>query len=293
MSRTNQRISSDGMRSQNRISSSTSSISPEVKRMIDNGFAGSPLTLAALSELSTSIKKNVFGGSVASNFGLLPICGNTLSDSLYWLFMPSGATFYAVNNNFVSGDYLETGVSAGLKGNGVNKSLNPLLGQQSYSVSSMCIGVYGIEFLTNGAFNCFIGGGGGTNNHTQLVGWSTFAGVGGWIANLDVLGVTVSTVLTSAHFSLNANSATFLGGYVNGVLSGSQTAQRVTAFVGDFSLSVYSRTINGTFPGLYNASNFSSMRCRTAYFSPGLSNQQLASLHSAIDLFNTRLGRNI
>lgn len=54
------------------------------------------------------------------------LCGaDNLSGALVKLKTPSGVSRILTNNNFVSGDYVASGSTAGLLGNGINKNLQP------------------------------------------------------------------------------------------------------------------------------------------------------------------------
>lgn len=96
-------------------------------RVIANGGTVSGSTLTAVSNFCRSIEA---AGLRDRFFRLNLFCGTGLSAALVPLYRgqsPSGTQYgntTDTNNNFVSGDYVETGSTGGLKGNGSTKAIN-------------------------------------------------------------------------------------------------------------------------------------------------------------------------
>ena len=96
------------------------------RRVIDNGGSVSAFTLAAVSEFCHAMDRS---GVRSRLFRLNLFCGNSISAALVPLYR--GPSFFVrqlgnttdTNANFVSGDYIETGTSGGLAGNGSTKRL--------------------------------------------------------------------------------------------------------------------------------------------------------------------------
>jgi hypothetical protein len=113
--------------------------------VLANGGTVSSTTLSAVSTFCRSI--DATAGLRACFYRLNLFCGTGLSACLVPLYRgpASGGTQYGntteTNNNFVSGDYNETGSSSGLTGNGTSKWLNTGVPANFLSASNIHMGV--------------------------------------------------------------------------------------------------------------------------------------------------------
>lgn len=120
-------------------------------RVISNSGNVSASTLQAVSAFCRSID----AAGIRSKFRRLNLfCGTGLAAALVPLYRSAsfGGTTYGnttdTNNNFVSGDYNETGTSSGLSGNGTNKYLNTGIKTTSLAASDLHLGA-GIRSVSN------------------------------------------------------------------------------------------------------------------------------------------------
>ena len=128
-------------------------------RVLANSGTVSSSTLNAVSKFCASIAAN---GLRDRFYRLNLFCGGNLNACLVPLYRgPAlGGTTYGnttdTNSNFVSGDYVETGASGGLQGNGSNKSLNTGMAPSVLPTSSRHLGVYANTTATTD-FTTYIG----------------------------------------------------------------------------------------------------------------------------------------
>lgn len=109
-----------------------------IGNVVSNGGTVSATTAAAVSAFCTAID----AASIRDRFARLNLfCGSNLSAALVPLYRSTaaGGTLLGnstdTNNNFVSGDYAETGSAGGLAGNGTTKFLNTGLNQSTVNSS--------------------------------------------------------------------------------------------------------------------------------------------------------------
>ena len=129
------------------------------RRVVTNGGSVSQSTMRAVSTFCDAIER----AGIRDRFYRLNLfCGTGLSACLVPLYRGQtfgGAAYGSTtdtNNNFVSGDYAETGASGGLKGNGTTKFLNTGLNCSSLSLGDRHISVYEIAKATT-AYSTSIG----------------------------------------------------------------------------------------------------------------------------------------
>lgn len=223
-------------------------------------------------------------------------CGSGLTACLVPLYRgPSlSGTQYGdttdTNYNFVTADYLETGAGAGLTGNGSTKYL--LCGSVLNAVdrSNSHQSVYGSSLAaTTTSDKVVIGAGGSSGAGLTLI--QTRAGgtqaTRYFSANSGTLwsegtGVSQGFILGSAV------SATDSRAYVNGIQSGStQTGDRGTGSQTSTSMGVFCWNNNGTATALV-AATISSYSVGL-----GMTASQVLSFHTAMQLFQASLSRNV
>lgn len=129
-------------------------------RVIANGGAVSGSTLTAVSNFCRSINA---AGLRDKFYRLNLFCGDNLSAALVPLYRAESSTASVrgnttdTNNNFVSGDFANTGTAAGLKGNGSTKYLATGLPGNSLTATNthMAFGLLATE--TSSGYKCAIG----------------------------------------------------------------------------------------------------------------------------------------
>lgn len=91
------------------------------QRVLDNGGTISEGSVDAIEKFVQDCKGN---GIWAKLLEVAPFAGGNLNAALVKLVYPAGIAGVITNVNFVSGDYVETGASGGLNGDGLTKYLN-------------------------------------------------------------------------------------------------------------------------------------------------------------------------
>lgn len=125
-----------------------STVHPEAQswaaRVIANGGTFSGSTLAAVSKFC----RDIDAAGIRDKFYRLNLfCGENLSAALVPLYRAESSTALVrgnandTNNNFVSGDYNNTGALSGLKGNGTSKYLDTGLFGNSVAASNAHLGI--------------------------------------------------------------------------------------------------------------------------------------------------------
>lgn len=263
------------------------------RRVRENGGSVSASTLAAVGRFCRSID----AAGIRDRFYRLNLfCGN--SDStlaavrtpLYRGQSPTGTQFgntIDTNNNFVAGDYAETGSSGGLLGNGSTKYLNtglnanviPDLAQSGHlSVyaagsfsSQIAIGVY---TFTNPPFTV-------THESELQLGPTT---AGGFI-NSSLAGPITPTYTSPVLVVASRTSSTNIVAYANGV---GGTAATATASMTNPALPflVFARNLAGT-PTAYFG-----QRLRSYSIGLGMTGSQVTAFNSTMQAFQSTLTRN-
>jgi hypothetical protein len=262
-----------------------------INRVYANGGTVSTATANAVNTFCNDIES---AGLRDRFYRLNLFAGTGLSAALVPLFRgPSlGGTQFGgatdTNTNFVSGDYVETGATGGLLGNGTSKHLNTGFRTQDFaSVSDVHLGIWwrgGTVTDTRRHIGCF--GASGDNFHID-----TRLAVGG--GNLAVLGQSTQIttgVLDQSEQSIIASrtSTTNAVFYKNGTSAGTSTAS-VTGVTG-------TSQVIGVFTGLFSGTTggaWSPHRLNGYSIGAGLSGAQASAFHTAWSAFQTALTRGL
>jgi hypothetical protein len=275
----------------------TSTTHPEAQAwrnaVIANGGTVSGSTLNAVSRFCRSVDA---AGIRDRFFRLNLFCGTGLNAVLVPLYRgPSRTgTQYGnttdTNSNFVSGDYVETGASGGLTGNASNKSLNTGLTPATLDTNSRHLSCYAMT-KTTGTFRSYIGC---RTDGTQS---------GAWF-NIWQTGDSNSLTLHCLGANTSPAAGVVTGGYNVGLLQACNDATTGTYYGNGTSISADD---TGQTPIAGNsrnitvfALNFESgvgvhVDARMGGYSVGafMSAAQAASFNTAMQAFQTALGRNV
>lgn len=256
-------------------------------RVRTNGGSVSGSTLSAVDKFCKSISQN---GLRDRFYRLNLFCGSNLNAALVPLYRgPSlGGTQYGnttdTNNGpFVSGDYAETGGGGGLTGNGSSKYLNTGMAHNTLPQNDSHAAVYEIS-RSSATFRTSLGA-----RTTSLTGFF-------------IMGTWVST----ANYSFNAfesNARVDVASSAGGFYVGSVNGEANTALYRNGGSKVTSTTTTRT-PGPQNLFVFAlndggtpvvHADARLAGYSVGLkmTDSQVASYNTAMQAFQTALGRNV
>jgi hypothetical protein len=259
--------------------------------VVANGGSVSATTMKAVD---TFCKTIVTAGLRDRFYRLNLFAGSNLSAALVPLFRGQslGGTQYGnttdTNTNFVSGDYVETGATGGIQGNGTSKHLNTGFRTQDFaSVSDVHLGIWwrgGTVTDSRRPIGCF--GASGDNFHID----TRLAAGGG---NLAVLGQSTQIttgVLDQSEQSIIASrtSTTNAVFYKNGTSAGTSTAS-VTGVTG-------TSQVIGVFTGLFTGTTggaWSPHRLNGYSIGAGLSGAQASAFHTAWSTFQTALTRGL
>ena len=262
--------------------------------VVANGGSVSGTTVAAVSKFC----RDIDAAGIRDRFYRLNLfCGAGLTAALVPLYRgPSRTgTQYGntadTNNNFVSGDYVETGASGGLKGNATTKFLNTGLKQSEINADGFghlsvfarhtpyivdltyrMIGLIQTS-PTNQFFFVDTRRTGGTDNIVGLHGAST--NIRG---NITLSGWQLMLVTRSSSSSANV--------YVNAASQNADTTTRTVAAV-NADLYVFAENRVGS-----GALTFSPMTLAAYSMGLSLSGSQVSSFYAAISAFQTALNRN-
>jgi hypothetical protein len=260
-----------------------------IDRVYANGGTVSASTAAAVNTFCDSIdsvsglracfyRLNLFCGGTSGTSAGLAAClvplyrGQSLGGTQY------GNTIDA-NNNFVVGDYAETGASGGLQGNGTNKRLDTGLPGNTFATSSRHLSAYEIQVATTDyspSLKQFTS----PSTHWSLGVWTAlndyvyagYAGVGGQPVALRQAG----------HFFGQNTSSTAAQIYRNG--------SPITSFnTGTAASSADSTTVTV----LGATGEFSEGRLGGYSIGLSMTNGQVAAYYTAMQAFQTALGRNV
>lgn len=261
-------------------------------RVLANSGTVSSSTMNAVSKFCASIAA---GGLRDRFYRLNLFCGGNLNACLVPLYRgPAlGGTTYGnttdTNSNFVSGDYVETGASGGLQGNGSNKSLNTGLAPSALPTTSRHLGFYANTTAT-ADFQTYIGcrqGGGSTGGNWFLA----------WRASSNSLtmhtlggnaGPNLGSVASHGNGFYVATSDSSTGSYYRngssvdttdtGQTPESGSTRNITVFALNFESGVGTQ-LNARMSG-YSIGEF-------------LTGSQAAAFNTAMQTFQTALGRNV
>jgi len=255
--------------------------------VIANGGTVSGSTLTAVSNFCRSIdaaglrdrfyRLNLFAGT-GLNACLVP---------LYRGPVRGGTTFgntTDTNTNFVSGDYVETGSTGGLKGS-TNKRLDTGFATNSLpDASSRHFSAYE-RVKSTGTFDSSLGGGTGAPSYSFMVLRTVNPAT---TYNLSTNGAEVSdSSYTSggAHWIGQNSTLTAMQLYKNGATPATATSA-ANSVNSSPAIAIFCDNNNGSFGNFSNAT--------LCGYSIGLhfTDAQAASYNTAIHTFNTTLGRN-
>jgi hypothetical protein len=272
----------------------TSTTHPEAQvwrnAVIANGGSVSGSTLNAVSRFCRSID----AAGIRDRFYRLNLfCGAGLNAVLVPLYRGQSrtGTQYGnttdTNTNFVSGDYTE---ATGLQG-ASGKHLNTGLLASTIDHSDSHASVYGTSLGTApGTFGTLVGArvGGSATNLIQLDGKRNGNAANSYFSNATaVAGVSGSPVSSAGHVMGVSRTATDLQFYSNGISTGSNTTNRSTGALAAFSIFVFALNNGGI------AADVSGMLCRHYSIGLGMTAGQASSYYTALQAFQTALGRNL
>ena len=260
-------------------------------RVIANGGTVSGSTLAAVSRFCRSVD----AAGIRDKFYRLNLfCGDNLSAALVPLYRAESFTASVrgnstdTNNNFVSGDFNNTGSSSGLAGNGTSKFLNTGLVANSLTATNTHLGV-GLRSVSD------------TSGYRTLIGaWN------GLVSGAQIMQVSVRRAdasrncifgdfATASHFFGDAVNSTNLATgnivaawpamYRNGTASGT-SATASTNYTSAHNIYVFALDNGGSTAADYT-------NARVNWYSIGLTMTaaQVASFDSALASFNATLSR--
>lgn len=261
------------------------------RRASTNGGTISTTVLRAVSEFCAAADSREFRSAM---YRLNLFCGGNLSGALVPLYRgPTfGGTTYGnttdTNVNFVSGDYVETGATGGLKGNGTSKYLNTGYPANTLSASSTHLGLGIVTANTLTSFRTGIGAYNGANNALEIgmrsltttirgCYWTRFATAS------DTFGDNIGS--SGAAMAAGDIVATWPTMYRNGAASGT-TATTSQNYPSAHSLYVFASNNSGTSVINYTDARF-------GWYSVGatMTLSQVSSFSTAIANFKTALGR--
>jgi len=262
--------------------------------VVANGGSVSGTTLSAVDKFC----KAIASAGIRDRFYRLNLfCGTGLNACLVPLYRgPSlGGTQYGNTTDtnvgpFVSGDYVETGASGGLLGNGTSKYLNTgfnvseLPGAANCHLASYITGTQDIQAaraLVGVLFNVV------TDRYRIYLNSST-AGTYNVMTELGKANnVTANRANSNGGLMLSSRTSTTLVTlYDDAVEIGTNTTLTAET-TGAFPFFVFARGQAGTPSEYYNG------RMAAYSIGAGMSGQQAASYYTAMQAFQTALGRNV
>lgn len=252
-------------------------------RVLAAGGTVSTSTLVAVSLFCQGCKSD----AIWAKLGRVNLfCGGELTACLVPLKVGSGGATDA-NTNFVAGDYTETGVGGGLKGNGSSKCLDTGLAQSAFTAGDRHIGVYECAKSTK-SYDTSIGS--GTN-----AGFANFWGLGTqataadyiYFSSQSAVGPTLSTYTSAGAHLCGVGSSTTAKLYVNGVSAGSAVPSGTTPTPSALTQFLFAINRSGT------PTEYTDARLGGYHVGTGLSATEAESLYTRIQAFQTALGRQV
>lgn len=281
---------------------------PDVENWLNtvnfNGGSASETTISALNTFCNSIDN---AGLRNKFYRLNLFCGNNLQACLVPIYtgpisnlkIQSYGYGIDLNSNFTNSNYNETGVNAGLTGNGVNTSLNTGLSPDLvFSDTSAHLSYYGVEWTPTAVLNPGSAVLGATNSSaTQrffILGRGNTGTCGGSVAALTgQLGDVHSGVSCQANnniingFYITSRLSTMLGSlYRNGSQISFSTFTNSYASFNEF-LRVFAYGINGASAG------FSAIRLIGYSVGTGMTSAEAATFNTIMQTFQTTLNRTV
>jgi hypothetical protein len=254
-------------------------------RVIANGGTVSGSTLTAVSNFCRSIGE----AGIRDRFYRLNLfCGSNLSACLVPLYRgPSlGGTQYGnttdTNNNFVSGDYVETGAGGGLTGNGSTKHLRTGVTMTDIGVNDGHVAWY-TSRDTFPASNMTVAGQARGNGRA----WAYY---GTTAINLQYgvnsIAPTVTSAVKGSHILQRVvNAVNGAKAYVNGSLV---ATSGISSTGSDSGGDIWVFALNQT-----TATNLYSGDLRCYSLGVSFTDAQALAYHNALQAFQTALGRNL
>jgi hypothetical protein len=260
-----------------------------INRVYANGGTVSASTAAAVNTLCDSLDAS---GVRPLMYRMGIFSGTGLAAALVPLYRGpayGGATYgdaTDTNNNFVSGDYAETGASGGLTGNGTSKYLQTGFAGNTLATGNRHLSAY--ESLRDtGAYRTMIG--------TQ----DDSAGTYYWSLSNASPGTTVFAAFgaqasstghnTGGHWIATDPTSSSLALYKNGLpVASSTSAIRQTPSVRGILVFATNQ-----FPGSVSPSGYTAARLNAYSIGLGMTSQQASDYYTAMQTFQTALGRNV
>jgi hypothetical protein len=267
-------------------------------RVTANGGTVSSTTLAAVSKFCAAIN----AAGIRDRFARLNLfCGNSdaslnaVRTPLYIADSLGGSNFgdaMDANNNFVAGDYAQTGSSGGLTGNGTNKSLDTGFIPSNLTFSDSHFSIYGANLAS--PTTSFRTHGSRTRGSTPLEQFVLQLRAGGNLVNLYAANNSNST---------NASASAAQGALENGHVLGTSIASNDHRMFGNGtqlnnSTTNLSGPLNAVAVHLYvlnqsgSLSEYVSSTLSAYSIGKGLTSTQAAAYYTALHAFQTTLGRN-
>jgi hypothetical protein len=263
------------------------------KRAGDNQGTISTQVLRAVSDFCEAADATGPGAFRSAMYRLNLFCGGNLSGALVPLYRGptfGGTTFGGTtdtNVNFVSGDFTETGVNGGLKGNGVNKYLRTTTVTASIpSLLSSHASVSGKQLETSGDVVLFGAWNGGNDfSRFQLDAYRSASS--GRSVRIGPLGAVLSSPSSvESHLIGTRTSATNLSLYSSGSLVATETTSRTP-----ISLAGVGPYVFGLNPNNAAATSLSAALLTMYSMGSGLTAIQAGAFSAAVASFNAALGR--
>jgi hypothetical protein len=252
---------------------------------VTNSFGGN---MAIRIDVGDGSSYNPTGSEAILVWGVQ--CETASSASEYDPYPLGGET--DTNNNFVSGDYVESGASGGLLGNGSSKYLNTGLtldGMGFFSTGH--VSAYHSTPTGSNSNRYFIGCFGPSNLNRVTLGSDIFATSevtghygGGPLARQT--GYGTQTGAPAGHRVISRETPTSLTHYLNGSSVASNTGGSSPSS-NAVSMFVHALNVNGT------ASYFNNSRIMAYSIGAALSSAQNSSYYTAMQAFQTALARNL
>jgi hypothetical protein len=269
----------------------------DAQAWIDNVYANGGTVSTATANAVNTFCNDIESAGLRDRFYRLNLfAGTGLSAALVPLYRgPSlGGTQYGnttdTNNNFVSGDYVETGASTGgLKGNGSSKYLNtgynPIT--ESASNANFHLWIYTKDSEASGSTRTSIGTLSGSNE--LLMAWAS----GGTLEQGIIAGGSsvqrrlIGSGGLQGSLAITASSGRVLQAYHNGLASASGTETGTGSFP-NLPIFVFSLNNAGT-PGQYSLARY----FRAYSIGQTFTATQAEAYHAALVTFQTALSRNV
>jgi hypothetical protein len=257
--------------------------------VVANGGSVSASTMKAVSTFCAAID----AASIRDRFYRLNLfAGTGLNAAIVPLYRGPSRTGTQYGNTtdtnvgpFVSGDYSE---ATGLQG-ASGKYLNTGLLASTFDRSNTHVSIYGTSLTTApGSFGSLIGArNASAGDIIQFDGKRSTASNAYFSHSTPAsLSVAGSPVASSGHLMGVSRTSTDLQVYSNGASTGSQTGDRTTGALVNVAIFVFANNFNGS------PTDISGMLCRQYSVGLGMTSGQASSYYTALQAFQTALGRN-